>query len=218
MVKLDIFSDPICPWCYLGKTNLERALEAHSDHPFEIEWHPFHLNPEMVAEDVPKREYLAARFGGTEKLAQIQQHFRDMAAEAGVVMDPDVPQRIPNTLNAHRMIHWAGLEGHQVAMVSTIMRAHWVLGRDIGDLAVLEDLGAEAGLDRPVVQRLLASDADLDLIQQCEAHSRERGVNAVPTFLITGLYVLTGAQPPDMWGKVIVELAQIAQDSSAPNA
>jgi predicted DsbA family dithiol-disulfide isomerase len=218
MIKLDIFSDPICPWCYLGKANLERALEAHPDHPFDIEWHPFQLNPEMVAEGEPKRDYLAARFGGTEKLAQIHQHFKDMAAQAGVVMDPDVPQRIPNTLNAHRMIHWAGLEGLQAAMVSAIMRAYWVQGRDIGDLAVLEDLGAEAGLDRVVVQRLLASEADLDLIQQREAHSRERGVNAVPTCLIAGQYVLSGAQPPDMWGKVIGELARMAQENGAPSA
>ncbi len=219
MVKLDIFSDPVCPWCYLGKANLERALEAHPDHPFEIEWHPFQLNPDMVAQGVPKHDYLAARFGGSEKLAAIHQRFKDMAAEAGVVMDPDVPQRIPNTLNAHRMIHWAGLEGRQAAMVSAIMRAYWVEGRDIGDLAVLADLGEKAGLEPAVVQRLLASDADIDLLQQREGHSRTRGVNAVPTFLIAGQYVLSGAQPPDMWGKVIDELARMAQDTAgAPDA
>ena len=213
MVKLDIFSDPVCPWCYLGKANLERALEAHPDHAFEIEWHPFQLNPQMVAEGVPKRDYLAARFGGVQKLAEIHRRFKDTAAEAGVVMDPDVPQRIPNTLNAHRMIHWAGLEGRQAAMVSAIMRAYWVQGRDIGDQAVLADLGAEAGLDRAMAARLLASDADLDLIQQREAHSRARGVTAVPTFLIAAQYVLSGAQPPDMWGKVIADLARMAKGS-----
>ena len=182
MVKLDIFSDPICPWCYLGKANLDRALEAHPDHPFDIEWHPFQLNPEMVAQGVPKRAYLSERFGGDEKLGQIHQRLKDVAAQAGVVIDPDIPQRIPNTLNAHRMIHWAGLEGRQAAMVSALLRGYWVEGRDIGDAAVLADLGAEAGLDRAVVQRLLASDADQDMIQQREVHSRARGVNAVPTF------------------------------------
>ncbi len=214
MVKLDIFSDPVCPWCYLGKANLERALEAHPEHMFEIEWHPFQLNPEMVAEGVPKRDYLAARFGGTAKLDQIHQRFKDMAAQAGVQMDPDVPQRIPNTLNAHRLIHWAGLEGRQAAMVSALMRAYWVEGRDIGDLSVLADLGAEAGMDRTVVARLLATDADMDLIQSRETHSRQRGVNAVPTFLIANQYVLSGAQPPDMWGNVIDELARMAKDSA----
>lgn len=205
MLKLDIFSDPVCPWCYLGKANLERALEAHPDHPFEVEWHPFQLNPDMPAEGVVKRDYLAARFGG--KLDQIHQHFRDMAAKAGVVMDPDKPQRLPNTLNAHRLIHWAGLEGRQTAAVSALFRAYWVEGRDIGNPEVLADVGAEAGMDRAVVARLLASDADLDLIRTREAHARERGVNAVPTFVIANQYVLSGAQPPDLWGKVIEELA-----------
>lgn len=219
MIKLDIFSDPVCPWCYLGKANLESALQAHRDHPFEIEWHPFQLNPDMVAQGVPKADYLAARFGGTDKLTQIHQRLKDMAAEAGVVMDPDVPPRIPNTLNAHRLIHWAGLEGRQGAMVSAIMHAYWVQGRDIGDLGVLADLGKEADLDRAVVARLLASDADIDLIQQREAHARTRGVHAVPTFVIAGQYVLSGAQPPDMWGKVIGELVRMAQNPQrAPDA
>ena len=213
MVKLDIFSDPVCPWCYLGKANLDRALAAHPEHAFEIEWHPFQLNPQMVTEGVPKRDYLAARFGGVQKLAEIHQRLKDTAAGSGVVIDPDVPQRIPNTLNAHRMIHWAGLEGRQGAMVTAIMRAYWVLGRDIGDPSVLADLGAEAGFDRAVAARLLGSDADLDLIQQREAHSRARGVNAVPTFLIAGQYVLSGAQKPEMWGQVIEDLAQLAQDA-----
>ncbi len=215
MVKLDIFSDPVCPWCYLGKANLERALEAHPEHMFEIEWHPFQLNPDTPATGVVKRDYLLARFGNEAKLNQIHQQFRDTAAKAGVAMDPDVPQRIPNTLNAHRLIHWAGLEGRQAAMVSALMRAYWVEGRDIGDLSVLADLGAEAGMDRAVVQRLLATDADVDLIKQREAHSRQRGVNAVPTFLIAGQYVLSGAQPPEMWGNVVGELARLATEQAA---
>ena len=218
MVKLDIFSDPVCPWCYLGKANLERALEAHPEHSFEIEWHPFQLNPDTPPEGVVKHDYLLQRFGSVAKLNQIHQQFRDTAAKAGVAMDPDVPQRIPNTLNAHRMIHWAGLEGRQAAMVSALMRAYWVEGRDIGDKSVLADLGAEAGMVRGVVERLLASDADLDLIQSREAHSRQRGVNAVPTFLIAGQYVLSGAQPPEMWGNVIDELARLAAEKAVPHA
>jgi predicted DsbA family dithiol-disulfide isomerase len=207
MVKLDIFSDPVCPWCYLGKANLERALEAHPAQTFEIEWHPFQLNPDTPAEGVVKRDYLMQRFGSEAKLNQIHQQFRDIAAKAGVTMDPDVPQRIPNTLNAHRMIHWAGLEGRQSLMVSALFRAYWVEGRDIGDLGVLADIGVEAGMKREVVARLLASDADLDLIRGREQHARERGVNAVPTFLIANQYVLSGAQPPELWGQVIDELA-----------
>ena len=206
MIRLDIFSDPVCPWCYLGKANLDRALEAHPDHPFQIEWHPFQLNPDMPAEGVDKREYLLARFGDAGKLEQIHQRFRDMAAQNGVTMDPDTPKRIPNTLNAHRLIHWAGLEGRQTLLVSALFRAYWIEGRDIGDLAVLADVAVQAGMDRAVTARLLASDADLEVIQKREAHARERGVSAVPTFLIADKYVVAGAQPPEMWGRAIEEM------------
>ena len=207
MTRLDIFSDPVCPWCFLGKANLDRALEAHADHPFEVEWHPFQLNPGTPAAGVDKRAYLMQRFGSEGKLDQIHQHFRDIAAKAGVTMDPDTPQRIPNTLNAHRLIYWAGLEGRQTPMVSALFRAYWVEGRDIGDLTVLADIAAEAGMDRDMVARLLGTDADLAEIQTREAHARERGINAVPTFLIAGQYVLSGAQSPEVWSQVIEELA-----------
>jgi len=206
MIKLDIFSDPVCPWCYLGKANLDRALESRPDHPFEIEWHPFQLNPDMPPEGVVKRDYLLARFGSEGQLEAVHARFREIAGKAGVQMDPDTPQRIPNTLNAHRLIHWAGLEGRQTPMVSALFRAYWVEGRDIGDTGVLADLAQEAGLDRDMIARLLASDADLAGIRARESHARERGVNAVPTFVIAQQYVVSGAQPPELWGRAIDEM------------
>jgi len=206
MTTLDIFSDPVCPWCYLGKANLDRALEQHPEHPFVIEWHPFQLNPDMPPEGVDKRSYLLERFGSQQQLDTIHQRFRDIARQNGVQMDPDTPKRIPNTLNAHRVIHWAGLEGRQSFAVAALMRAYWVEGRDIGNLAVLADIAAGIGMNRAVVERLLASDADLDTITSREAHARKRGVTAVPTFLIANTYVVSGAQPPEMWGKAIAEI------------
>ena len=203
MIRLDIFSDPVCPWCYLGKANLDRALQAHPEHPFAIEWHPFQLNPDMPVEGMDKREYLLARFGDAAKLAQMHQRFRDIAAQNGVKMDPDTPQRIPNTLNAHRLIHWAGLEGRQTLLVSALFRAYWIEGRDIGDPDVLADVASQAGMDRRGAARLLASDADLDVVRAREAQARERGVSAVPTFLIAGKHVISGAQPPEIWGRAI---------------
>jgi predicted DsbA family dithiol-disulfide isomerase len=208
MVKLDIFSDPVCPWCYLGKANLERAMEARPDHNFVVEWHPFQLNPDMAPEGVDKRSYLLARFGSEAQLQSIHDRFRQIAKENGVQMDPDTPKRIPNTLNAHRLIHWAGLEARQTFVVTALMRAYWVEGRDIGNPAVLADIAAGSGMDRAVVQRLLASDADLDTVKARESHARERGVNAVPTFLIANQYVLSGAQPPELWAKAIEEMRQ----------
>jgi predicted DsbA family dithiol-disulfide isomerase len=206
MTSLDIFSDPVCPWCYLGKANLDRALEAHPDHPFAVQWHPFQLNPDMPPEGVDKRSYLLQRFGSEQQLDAIHQRFRDIARQNGVQMDPDTPKRIPNTLNAHRVIHWAGLEGRQTLAVAALMRAYWVEGRDIGNLGVLADIAAGVGMDRAVVERLLASDAGLAEIRARESHARERGVSAVPTFVIANKYVVSGAQPPEMWGKAIAEM------------
>ena len=211
MIRLDIFSDPVCPWCYLGKANLDRALEAHPTHPFAVEWHPFQLNPDMGTGGVDKRTYLAERFGAG-KLDAVHDRLKAMAKQAGLDMDPDVPQRIPNTLDAHRMVHWAGLEGRQTPMVSALFRVYWREGRDIGDLGTLADIAAESGLDRDVIARLLATDADLDAVQARDGHARERGINAVPTFVVDNQYVLSGAQPPALWGQVIDELS--AQSSS----
>lgn len=212
MIRLDIFSDPVCPWCYLGKANLDRALEAHPEHPFAVEWHPFQLNPDMVAAGVDKRSYLAERFGAG-KLDAVHDRLKAMAKQAGLDMDPDVPQRIPNTLDAHRMVHWAGLEGRQTPMVSALFRAYWREGRDIGDPAVLATLAGEVGMDAALAARLLASDADADDIRARDQDARKKGVTAVPTFLIARQYVLSGAQPPELWGQVIAELA--AKDRAA---
>lgn len=210
MIRLDIFSDPVCPWCYIGKANLDRALEAHADHPFRIEWHPFQLNPDMPPEGVDKHDYLAAKFG-EDRLVQMHLRLKEASRAAGAEIDPDTPRRIPNTLDSHRLIHWAGLEGRQTAVVSAIMRAYWREGRDIGNAGVLADIAAAAGMDRAVTARLLASDADADDIRARDADARDKGVSAVPTFLIAQQYVVSGAQPPEVWGRVIEELVEKAK-------
>ena len=210
MIRLDIFSDPVCPWCYIGKANLDRALEAHADHPFRIEWHPFQLNPDMPAEGVDKHDYLAAKFG-EDRLVQMHLRLKEASRADGAEIDPDTPRRMPNTLDAHRLIHWAGLEGRQTAVVSAIMRAYWREGRDIGNAGVLADIAGAAGMDRAVTARLLASDADADDIRARDADARAKGVSAVPTFLIAQQYVVSGAQPPEVWGRVIEELVEKAK-------
>jgi predicted DsbA family dithiol-disulfide isomerase len=206
MIRLDIFSDPVCPWCYIGKANLDRALEARGDHPFEIEWHPFQLNPDMAPGGMDRATYLADKFGGTARVAQMEERIEAVAREAGLTIDFANITRIPNTLDAHRLIHWAGLEGRQTPMKSALMRAYWRDGRDIGDAVTLADIAGETGLDRTAMARLLATDADRDSIMARDAHARERGVNAVPTFLIANQYVLSGAQPAEFWGRVMAEL------------
>ncbi len=206
-VRLDIFSDPVCPWCYVGKANLDRALADHPDHPFQIQWHPFQLNPDMPPEGVPKRAYLEQKFGGKARVDAVHERLREVARAAGVEMDPDKPQRMPNTLNAHRLVHWAGIEGVQQAVVDALMRAYWVEGRDIGDLETLAAIAGEQGMDAEATLRLLTSDADAEDIAARDADARAKGVTAVPTFLIAQHYVVSGAQPPELWGQVIKELA-----------
>jgi predicted DsbA family dithiol-disulfide isomerase len=211
MIRLDIFSDPVCPWCYIGKANLDRALEGRSDHPFAVEWHPFQLNPDMAPEGVDRREYLEARFGGKDKTLPIYARVTEAAAAAGLTIDFANIPLVPNTLNAHRLIHWAGLEGKQTPIVSALFRAYWREGRDIGDTATLAMIAGEVGLDAAMVARLLASDADLDAIRTRDQHARGRGINAVPTFIVADQYVVSGAQPPELWGQVIADLSAKGQ-------
>ncbi len=184
MIKLDILSDPICPWCYIGKTHLDRALEAHADHPFQIEWHPFQLNPEMAPEGMDRRAYLEGKFGGKAGADEVYGRIAETAKAAGLDLALDAIERTPNTLDAHRLIHWAGLEGRQTFVVSRLFKAYFEEARDIGDHGVLLDIAEEAGLDRAMIRRLLESDADREDIRARDAHARERGVTGVPTFVV----------------------------------
>lgn len=206
MIRLDIFSDPVCPWCYIGKAYLDRALQDYPLNPFAVQWHPFQLNPDMPATGMPKRAYLEAKFGGPAKVDAMLDRLREVAAAAGVPFDPNLAPRMPNTLNAHRLIHWAGIEGVQQDVVDRLMRAYWTEARDIGDIDTLADIAGEAGMDRAATLRLLQSDADAEDIAARDADARAKGVNAVPTFLVAQQYVVSGAQPPDLWTRVIAEL------------
>ncbi len=207
MVKLDIISDPICPWCYIGKTQLDRALEAHPDHPFQIEWHPFQLNPDMPREGMDRRTYLETKFGGREQAVSVYARIAEAATAAGLDIDLGAIERTPNTLDAHRMIHWAGVEGRQTAMVSALFRAYFKEGRDIGDPEVLADIADGVGLDAALIHRLLASDADLADIRTRDTWAREHGVTGVPTFVVAQRHAVPGAQPPELWARVIAEMA-----------
>ena len=208
MVKLDIISDPICPWCYIGKTYLDRALEAAVDHPFTIEWQPFQLNPDMPAEGMDRRAYLEGKFGGKERAVQAYLPVHEHAEKAGIPMNLDDIKRTPNTIDAHRMIHWAGIEGRQTAMVSALFKAYFVEGRDIGDHDTLADIADALEMDASVILRLLQSDSDVQETRERDAAFREMGVSSVPTFIVDGKHAVPGAQPPELWTKVIEELRE----------
>lgn len=205
-VKLDIISDPICPWCYIGKARLEAALAERPGHPFVIEWHPFQLNPDMPEGGMDLRAYLEAKFGGKEGAAKAYAPVAEHAEEAGLTLNLERMARVPNTVDAHRLIHWAGIERKQNAAVDALFQAYFVEGRDIGDHEVLADIADGIDMDAAVVLKLLASEADRDDIRARDTHSREMGVNSVPTFIVAQKHAVPGAQPADLWVKVIDEI------------
>lgn len=207
MIRLEILSDPVCPWCYIGKAGLDAALEMRPDHPFAVSWHPYLLNPDMPAGGMPLAAFLSARFGPAATAARALVPVTEAAARLGLPLDFGRMARMPATLDAHRLIHWAGIEGRQTPVVAALFRAHFAEGRDIGDRAVLADLAAAAGMDRDAVARLLDSDADAAAVTEAAATARARGVTGAPTFVIGGEYVVTGAQPAAFWLEVIDELA-----------
>jgi predicted DsbA family dithiol-disulfide isomerase len=205
-IKLDIMSDPICPWCYIGKAHLDKALAAHPDHPFVIEWHPFQLNPDMPRDGMGRRDYLEGKFGGKEGAVRAYAPVVEHAEKAGLKINFEGMKRTPNTLDAHRLIHWAGVEGRQTAAVSALFQAYFVDTRDIGDAEVLADIADSIEMDAAVVTRLLQSDVDAQDIRDRDSHSRQMGVNSVPTFIVGNQHAVPGAQPPEMWARVIAEL------------
>ncbi len=208
MIKLDILSDPICPWCFIGKARLDAALAARPDHPFAIEYHPFQLNPDMPAEGMERRAYLEAKFGGKAQAAEVYARIEEAAAESGLEIDWGRIARTPNTLDAHRLIHWAGIEGRQIAVVSALFRAYFLEGRDIGDREVLADIADGAELDAAAIRRLLDGEADAEHVAGRDAHARERGVTGVPTHIIAEQHVVPGAQPTELWLQLVDEISE----------
>ena len=214
MVKLDIISDPICPWCYIGKANLDAALAQFPDHPFTIEWHPFQLNPEMPAGGMDRKTYLETKFGGKAAAAKAYAPVVAHAEKAGLTINFEAMQVTPNTIDAHRLIHWAGIEARQLLVVALLYKAYFVEGRDIGSHEVLADIADMAEMDAALITRLLASDADIADIRARDAHSRDMGISAVPTFVVANQHAVPGAQPTDLWVKVISDIiAQIGDKS-----
>lgn len=206
MIPLDIYADPICPWCLIGKARLDRALESRPHHPVQIRWLPFQLNPDMAPEGMARGEYMALKFGNDAGILRAYGPVVTAAEEAGIPLNLSAITRTPNTMDAHRLIHWAGLEGRQSLVMAVLMRAYFQQGQDIGDRATLLKIAAGAGMDAELTARLLDSKADCDLIAQTDRDARARGITGVPFFIVAGQYAVHGAQPVDLWQQVIDEV------------
>ncbi len=211
MTRLDIISDPICPWCAIGKANLDGALRQRPGHGLDIFWHPFQLNPDMPPEGMDRAEYLALKFGGKEGAVRVYSQIETAAQDAGLTFNFAAITRTPNTLNAHRLIYWAGQEDRQETVTTALFEAYFSHGRDISNLDVLTSIAKDAGMDAPAVARLLASDAMVGEIQALDRDFRARGVGGVPCFIADNHYVVQGAQPSSLWLRVIDEIGHAPQ-------
>ena len=195
-LSVDVISDVICPWCFIGKRRLEKAIAAHGG-PLKVRWHPFQLNPTMPKEGISRREYRIRKFGSWERSMELDANIVAVGRQEGIYFDFDRMERTPNTLDAHRLIWLADKEGVQDAVVEALFRAYFTEGRDISNPPTLIDVVAEAGLDRKRAEATLNSDQGLDAIKEAGEQARRFRVDSVPFFVINNEITLGGAQPPD---------------------
>jgi predicted DsbA family dithiol-disulfide isomerase len=198
MIHIDVISDTVCPWCFIGKRRLEKALAERPDETFEVEWRPFQLNPDMPPEGMPRQEYLSLKFGGPDRAARIYQNVSQAGAQDGLQFRFDAIPRQPNTFDSHRLIRWSASAGAQDAVVEILFRRYFLEGRDIGDREVLIEAAREASMDGNLVRELFENDADRDLVMAEEGTARHMGISGVPCFIVDRKYAVSGAQEPSV--------------------
>jgi predicted DsbA family dithiol-disulfide isomerase len=193
---VEIFSDLVCPWCYIGKRRLERALEERPGTILQKRWQPFELNPDLPAAGMDRMAYLAAKFGGLERARQIYGVIEETAARDGISLSFGRIRRTPNTLDAHRLVRFAMRGTNADRLVDLLFEAYFVEGLDIGDRDVLVAKAIEAGLDGAQAARFLERDDETMAVRAIEAGARQMGIQAVPCFVFNRRYALSGAQEP----------------------
>jgi predicted DsbA family dithiol-disulfide isomerase len=193
---VDVLSDVICPWCYIGKRRLEKAVAAFGV-PAKVRWLPFQLNPTMPKQGISRRVYRTKKFGSWERSQELDARVIEVGKTEGIPFAFDRIERTPNTLDAHRLIGLAERQDVQDVVVEALFRAYFTEGRDIGNRQTLLDVVAESGLDRHGAEALLSNDDALEAIKEAEVLSRRFRVEGVPFFVINGKVTLSGAQQPD---------------------
>jgi predicted DsbA family dithiol-disulfide isomerase len=205
-LTIDIVSDVVCPWCYIGKRNLEAALASLPANDVEIRWRPYQLDATIPAEGIARRTYLERKFG-----ARVDEIYARVAAagrEAGIDFAFDRIERSPNTLDAHRLIRWSQSAGKQNEIVERLFRSFFIEGRDIGNRAILIEIAREAGMEPEIIARLLDGEADQDTVREEIATAQRLGVNGVPFFIFAGRYGMAGAQPAEVLVSAINKAAE----------
>jgi predicted DsbA family dithiol-disulfide isomerase len=206
---MDIVSDVVCPWCYIGKRRIENALALVQDVPVEVNWRPFFLNPWVPRQGISREEYLTTKFGSVEAYNGIAKRVVAAADDEGLIYRPDLVKRQPNTIDCHRLIHWAEAESNAAEMKQRLMELYFRDGADLTDAEVLIAAAAECGFDADQIRHQLASDQDIELIQQEAQAAADAGISGVPTFLLAGRYALSGAYPSEQLAKAIRHVATL---------
>ena len=214
-LTVDIYSDVICPWCYVGKRRFERALKTWDSAPVNIRWRPFQLNPTIPRDGMDRRQYLEAKFGSPTAARVIYDQVSIAGAEEGIHFAFEKIARTPNTFAAHRLIWLAGQCEKQDEMVELLFRRYFVEGGDIGSIEALSHAAAHAGLDRAAIETFLAGDEGVEAVKAEEAAGHRLGIRAVPYFVFNGAYALSGAQPPE---QLLVAFRQSETGSSVGKA
>jgi predicted DsbA family dithiol-disulfide isomerase len=196
-LPIDVVSDVVCPWCYIGKRFLERAIALKPEIPVEVRFHPYFLNPWIPREGISREEYLTAKFGSVERYNSNSGRVMEAAAAAGLVYARDQIKRQPNTLDCHRLIAWAGETGKAARMKQRLMEIYFSEGGDLTDREVLVAAAGECGLHAERVRERLVSDEDVERIEQAANAAKEGGIDGVPCFIFGGLLAVSGAHPPE---------------------
>ncbi len=207
VIKIDVVSDVVCPWCYIGKRRLEKAIDQlKDDFDFEVEYHPFELNPNMPVEGRNQKEYLAAKFGGEERYNKITSHTQKTAAEEGLKFDFSKQKTSPNTFNSHRLIAFAKTKGKQAEVKEALMSAYFEKGVDLTKTENLVSIASEHGLDVNEVNSFLKSEALAAEVKLEEQLNHQRGISGVPFYIINNKYGVSGAQPSEFFVNTLTEI------------
>ena len=213
-LRIDVVSDVVCPWCFIGKRRLEKALQLAADVPVEVHWHPYFLNDWIPPEGISRNDYLTTKFGSPERYQEIAERVAAAAAEEGLTYALDSISRQPNTTDAHRLIRWAGGIGKAPEMKQKLMELYFTEGADLTNAAVLVQAAADIGLDPEDVREALASDTDVEAVTREAQSAKEAGIEGVPCFIFGGRYAVSGAQAPEYLAQMIERVAQ--EGNAAP--
>ncbi len=214
MIFVDIVSDTICPWCYIGKRRFERALAQSGRNDVAISWRPFQLNPDMPPEGMTRDDYVRAKFGGGDRPRQIYQAIAESGREAGIEFQFARIRRTPNTVLSHRLIYWSAKQERQDEIVAELFKAYFEEGLDIGDIDTLVECARRGGLDPFAAHSFLLGDEGRQEVVASDVYARRLGINGVPCFIVNRKYAVSGAQPPSAF----VEVFNLAERDAATTA